>query len=48
MSGRIQIAKSKKQKAKLYKKQRGVWLFNPVTRVKKNKKRLYKPDFDTE
>lgn len=43
MSGRKQIAKAKKAKAKLYKHERKVWTFNPVTRVLKNKKKDWKP-----
>lgn len=47
MSGRKQIAKAKKAKAKLYRQGKTRVLFNTGTRVQKNKKKDYKPDFDT-
>ena len=48
MSGKKQIAKAKKEKAKLYRKCRGVWFPVPGTRVLQNKKRQVKPDFDND
>ena len=46
MSGRKQIAKAKKAKAKLYRQGKTRVLFNTMTRVHRNKKKEYKPPFE--
>ena len=46
MSGRKQVAKTRKLKAKLYRQGKTRILFNVGTRVQKNKKKDVKPSFD--
>ena len=46
MSGRKQVAKAKKAKAKLYRQGKTRIMFNCSTRVQKNKKKDIKPGFN--
>lgn len=46
MSKKKEERKVKKEKAKLYNAVRRVWSINPITRIKRNKKKDYKPNFE--